>query len=169
MLKNKQNETYITIKVNELFAFIKQIFETIKRVNKLPIYKIVDWNEINGFGYCLIQISGTRGIMPFKPSEILKDNVMLKGFDQEDVVAITNFVNYEKLKPKAKVHTIDNLDSPDQTNISIKKSNGKIYRYSIKELRKNDLFSEESYLNSLSKIDVFRLGQMIGRSEAYKD
>jgi hypothetical protein len=152
------NEIFMKIKVSEFFAFMKQILDSVKAETKMPVCKVVDWDETAGGSVNLtVQISGTRGITTYRPSEILKDHKLLRQFDQLDVVVIKNFDTYETLKPKYKISEIDFLDGK---TVKITKIDGEEKEYHVNDFKKN-----YSLLSELNQSDSFIIGRMVGRTE----
>lgn len=152
------SDVFIKLKISEFFAFIKQIIDSVKSENKMPVCKVVEWEEeVGGIVNLVVQLSGTRGITKYRPFEILNDPKLLRKFDHLDVVAIKNFDTYETLKPKYKISKIDFLNGD---TVKIKKINGEEKEYSLENFKK-----DYDLLSGLSQSDSFIIGRMIGRTD----
>lgn len=158
MMHYNKKDAFITIKVKEFALFMAQVFSKIKAIESLavPMYKIVDWIELDGIGYCVALITGTDVTENHRPSDILKNKALLRKFEQEDVVAITNFCHYENLRPKTTICSVD----CEADKVTTKGLDGKEESYSLSEI-KND----KDFFEKLSKKDVFHIARMIGQSD----
>ncbi|MFC3908546.1 hypothetical protein ACFORL_05585 [Legionella dresdenensis] len=148
-------ETILKFMVQRLTNIVASLLEIIKQKDEqLKIkYRLVDWVEKNGTGYCRIQLVGTSVVNDYTPEEIVADDDFISGFSHFDIRTVTNLANHEKYKPKAKIMFVKH----EENCVGIKE-NGQIQDINIDNGIQSDI-------KKFSQNDAFILGRLLGEND----
>jgi hypothetical protein len=153
-----EKESFLKSLIHQLTSVVAFLLEVIKQKNEQlePKYKLVDWVQKKGVGYCKIHLAGTSAVYDYLPETIAADDDFISGFCRMDVRTITNLANLEKYKPKAVVFSIHHEEK----------------RVEIKSLDEDvlTLIPIDGNLNKIiekfSQKDAFNLGRIVGEQDA---
>jgi hypothetical protein len=137
----------------DLLAALSQVIKQ-KDEELQPKYRLVDWLELNGVGYCKIHVIGTTCVNNYLPSVIVGDDAFISGFDKLDIRTITNLANAESIKPSATIISINY----DKNNIEVKEHG--------RERTLLNIDGEiEHMIEKFNKQDIFNLGRLVGEND----
>lgn len=155
---NFQYEKDITVKfiIHKLTSLVVFLLEVIKHKDAQlkQKYKLVDWVENKGVGYCKIHVVGTSIVNDYTPEKIVSDDNFISGFSALDIRTITNLANYEKNKPKATIFAMNY----EEGTVKFKSAQSVVTTMVIDH-------QVEEKLDLFSKKDVFRLGKVVGEHD----
>lgn len=140
-------------RLNKLVCFLLEIIKQ-KDKQLQAKYKLVDWIEKKGIGYCKVHFVGTAVVNNYTPGAIVADDKFISGFSHLDIRTITNLANYEKYKPKNSINSINYEEKVAEIkNIDNSKSCLPI---------DSNIYEE---IEQFSKKDVFNLGRIVGEMD----
>lgn len=144
---------FIIHKLTNMVMFLLEVIKQ-KDAQLEPKYKLVDWEERKGVGYCKIHLVGTSIVNDYTPEKIVGDDDFISGFSALDIRTITNLANRERNKPKATI-----LEMNYEEGIVKLKSAQNIITSVVVD------HQVEGKLELFSKKDVFRLGRVVGEQD----
>lgn len=153
-----EKEPFLRGIVHQLANLVDFLLEVIKQKNEQlePKYKIVDWIQKKGIGYCKVHLVGTSGVYDYTPETIAADDDFISGFSQVDVRTITNLANLEKYKPKAVVSSIHH----EEKIVEIKALGEEMP--TLVPIDSN----LDKIIEKFSQNDAFNLGRVVGEQDA---
>ena len=156
MSPRNEKESILKLIVQRLLNLVSYLLEVIKQKDEQlkAKYRLVDWFERKGVGYCKVHLIGTSSVNDYAPEEIVADDDFISGFSQLDIRTITNLANYERYKPKSVVTTIYHEDRIVEIT-----ERGKATTTIINE-------KIQDKIEEFSKRDAFNLGRIIGENDA---
>jgi hypothetical protein len=148
-------ESALKLIIQRLSSIVVYLIEVIKRKDEQleAKYRIVDWVEKKGVGYCRVHLVGTSAVNDYTPNEIVADDKFISGFGPLDIRTITNLANFEKYKPKSFIISI----GYEEKIVEIKNLGDR------KLLAINEKIQDQ--IEQFSKKDVFNLGRIVGERD----
>ncbi|MBA2650858.1 MAG: hypothetical protein H0U73_01105 [Tatlockia sp.] len=157
MSYRNEKEPFLRSLVHQLTNLVGFLLEVIKQKNEQlePKYKLVDWTQKKGIGYCKIHLVGTSAVYDYTPETIAADDDFISGFCHVDVRTITNLANLEKYKPKAVVSSIHH----EEKIVEIKAMGEEVLTLVPIDGNLNKI------IEKFSQNDAFHLGRVVGEQD----